>query len=54
MAPFIDFYAVRLQQHRLAPNLGALLGLSPAGGLVLLVVILTVISLLMVHEARRT
>jgi hypothetical protein len=54
MAPFTDFYAVRLQQHRLAPNLGALLGLSPAGGLVLLVVILTAISLLMVREARRT
>jgi hypothetical protein len=52
MTPLVDFYVARLQQHRLAPNLGVVFGLSPAGGLALLAVLLTGISLLMVRASR--
>jgi hypothetical protein len=50
--PFRDFYVVRLQQDRLAPNLGMLMGLSPEGGLALLAGLLLAIALLMVVAAR--
>jgi hypothetical protein len=52
--PFTDYYLARLQQDRLAPNLGSLLGLSPAGGLLLLAGLLVILGLLMVRAASRT
>ena len=51
MTPLSDYYLARLQQDRLAPNLGSLLGLSPAGGLLLLAGILVILGLLMVRAA---